>query len=359
VTSSDAQESLLGCGTGFGTQCDSQGISLFRAAPWALFQSFGTGPTNDATTPQPGTASAPVPPGVPFPGARGLADAGYVLAVDGSTLGLAHPLAAPQTFRSESAALSWNFERLLVAFSSPDADGVIEPQELDAAHVFRTDGCSYVRPDLCSAVMSNRHLAVTPLGDDPNGGPPLQWLWEIGAAFDVTSATGDLCRYAGGTVLVSGPYAEAGPSTGFSFLVLPSEAADLDCDGVPDDGDGSGIAGDAPCTGGATTGCDDNCRFRPNPTQSDVGGVGSGSAPDGIGDACQCGDQNGDGRVTAVDAVLLTRSFLSPPTATRDDALCDVGFPAGCSISDAVLIRRALLQPATAMLSQTCPATRS
>ena len=54
---------------------------------------------------------------------------------------------------------------------------------------------------------------------------------------------------------------------------------DLDGDGVPDDGDESGVAGDNPCTGGATTGCDDNCPHVRNPHQADLDG-------DGIGDAC-------------------------------------------------------------------------
>ena len=54
---------------------------------------------------------------------------------------------------------------------------------------------------------------------------------------------------------------------------------DGDSDGIPDDGDGSGIAGDNPCTGGATEGCDDNCRHGFNPEQGDVNG-------DGIGDFC-------------------------------------------------------------------------
>jgi hypothetical protein len=60
------------------------------------------------------------------------------------------------------------------------------------------------------------------------------------------------------------------------------DACDLDDDndGVPDDGDLSGIVGDHPCTGGATTSCDDNCRTVVNPNQED-------SNNNGIGDACE------------------------------------------------------------------------
>jgi hypothetical protein len=99
----------------------------------------------------------------------------------------------------------------------------------------------------------------------------------------------------------------------------------------------------------------DNCPNAPNADQSDVGGVGTGSAPDGIGDACQCGDVTGDGRVTLTDAVVMTRSRLQPPTATLTrPERCDVGGSAGCSLSDAVIVRRALLSPPTAGISQVC-----
>jgi hypothetical protein len=132
-------------------------------------------------------------------------------------------------------------------------------------------------------------------------------------------------------------------------------AADLDAVSAlepGEDGDGDGLPDGS-----------DNCPNMANPGQQDVGGIGAGSPPDGIGDACQCGDVNGDGRVTAVDSVVITRSLLIPPTATitRQD-LCDVGAggsnPAtlDCSLADAVVIRRAQLIPPTATVLQTCPA---
>jgi hypothetical protein len=55
---------------------------------------------------------------------------------------------------------------------------------------------------------------------------------------------------------------------------------DADDDGVPNDGDGSLAIGDHPCTGGATTACDDNCLAVPNPDQADADA-------DGVGDVCE------------------------------------------------------------------------
>jgi len=54
---------------------------------------------------------------------------------------------------------------------------------------------------------------------------------------------------------------------------------DIDGDGVLDDGDDSGTAGDGPCTGGSTEDCDDNCPYVGNPDQAD-------GDNDGVGDAC-------------------------------------------------------------------------
>ncbi len=111
--------------------------------------------------------------------------------------------------------------------------------------------------------------------------------------------------------------------------------ADRDGDGLPD--------------------VSDNCPDVANPGQEDTGGIGVGSPKDGIGDACQCGDVNGDGRVTLVDAVMVQRSLLQPPTAilTKPE-LCDVGASSGCTLADAVIIRRALLAPPTATIQQVC-----
>ena len=76
---------------------------------------------------------------------------------------------------------------------------------------------------------------------------------------------------------------------------------------------------------------------------------------DGVGDACQCGDVSGDGRVTMADTLMIRRALLMPPTATLTQPdLCDVGGAPGCSLSDAVIIQRALLSPPTASIQPVC-----
>jgi hypothetical protein len=98
--------------------------------------------------------------------------------------------------------------------------------------------------------------------------------------------------------------------------------------------------GDNPGGGG------DNCPYVPNPTQADSGRVGS-SVPDGIGDACQCGDVAADGRVDAAD-VALYRDHLRNPAVywLTDDArrLCSIvgEDPQVCDLLDLVVLRRAL-----------------
>lgn len=57
------------------------------------------------------------------------------------------------------------------------------------------------------------------------------------------------------------------------------DVTDTDNDGILDDGDNAGIAGDNFCTGGNTVNCDDNCWLTPNPDQTDTNG-------NGVGDAC-------------------------------------------------------------------------
>ncbi|MAE94772.1 MAG: hypothetical protein CL910_08945 [Deltaproteobacteria bacterium] len=117
-------------------------------------------------------------------------------------------------------------------------------------------------------------------------------------------------------------------------------ASDLDAADASEtpDADGDGVA-DAV----------DNCAFTINPSQADTGGVGLGSAPDGIGDACQCGDVNDDGFVTGLDGTLATRASLNlPPFSGGPSDLaapqkCDVSGDSVCSGLDGTFMKRASL----------------
>lgn len=72
---------------------------------------------------------------------------------------------------------------------------------------------------------------------------------------------------------------EIGRVTRFGAALTGLAPRDSDGDGVSDDGDDSGYAGDAFCVGGATSSCDDNCPDLANAPQVDVD-------LDAIGDLC-------------------------------------------------------------------------
>jgi len=109
-------------------------------------------------------------------------------------------------------------------------------------------------------------------------------------------------------------------------LAVPT--GDADADGVPDSLD--------------------DCPVAANPTQADSGGLG-GATPDGVGDACQCGDVSNDGVVDANDVAAL-REFLARRTAAlAAPQKCDVGpgsTPGACDVVDVSLLRRALAHAA-------------
>jgi hypothetical protein len=146
-------------------------------------------------------------------------------------------------------------------------------------------------------------------------------------------------------------YGESPPSNANFYPVDCDPLLDSDCDDVPDDG----IAGDVSCATGQTLDCDDNCPYMWNADQTDTGGIGVGSLPDGIGDECQCGDVSGDGRVSSVDAAIIMRALMAPPLATLvRPELCDVGGSLDCTSADASIAFRALMAPPLAAIQQQC-----
>ena len=79
------------------------------------------------------------------------------------------------------------------------------------------------------------------------------------------------------------------------FVVGPLWSDDTDGDGILDDGDLSGVAGDCPCQAGQSRICDDNCRATANAGQADTD-------DDGYGNQCDC-DLNNDGLVGQADFI--------------------------------------------------------
>lgn len=70
---------------------------------------------------------------------------------------------------------------------------------------------------------------------------------------------------------------------------------DDDDDGILDDGDDSGVEGDAPCVDGDTTDCDDNCPLNDNADQADADA-------DGVGTVCDLDDTTAGTPATDLDS---------------------------------------------------------
>jgi hypothetical protein len=248
--------------------------------------------------------------------------------------------------------------------------GVCEEQEPDPV-VYGTRGVSANDPGRCEAVPDAADFGTTAtmayFPDDLSGGFAC-CHWNSGCRISDPLRFEPTCT----------------PSEGLSIFTWGTRRGevprDADGDGVPDqcdncpfvanpfftdffsgqvsgqdDFDADGI-GDA-CEGdvdadGIVAG--DNCPFLGNPGQADGGSVASpanpsGAGPDGRGDACQCGDVSGDGKVLGNDATLIRRFLLGLPVpGSFRLAQCNVAGPAGssadrCLGNDATVIRRALL----------------
>jgi hypothetical protein len=133
-------------------------------------------------------------------------------------------------------------------------------------------------------------------------------------------------------------------SQNFDILRNFEPYPDRDGDQIPDDGDLSGIAGDAPCVGGATVGCDDNCAGIQNALQTDSGGPGG---PDGMGDVCQCGDPTGNDDVTAADILELRELQIGLRTELSVPERCSVHSDGQCTLADLVVLDRTVRAPSS------------
>ena len=260
----DEQEALLGCGAFYGRDCEVDGIDLFNSEAGVLAQSTLSGDQVSLEGTQPGTVGYANPPvairdvaGMPvvLPGARGPADPGYDPLVDGCTsasdggdaCAASHELATPaafgdasgQRFANEMAVVSSDLQVLTAAFSeapdtggSPAPNAPVLPPEFDFQDPYTTAAgqCSWAQPQLCGGVANGRSYGTLLLDDDPSGSPRARWLWESGAVYHVTDATGTLAGFANGVVHVLGPEVSRIPgfAVGVPMLLVPADATVLD-----------------------------------------------------------------------------------------------------------------------------------
>jgi hypothetical protein len=85
---------------------------------------------------------------------------------------------------------------------------------------------------------------------------------------------------------------------------------------------------------------DDNCPFRANLGQVDA--FGFGGLPDGIGDACQCGDGDEDGDIDVDDTPRVRNRLAGLANGFIDPAKCSVRTPGtDCTVLDWAVLRRA------------------
>jgi len=111
--------------------------------------------------------------------------------------------------------------------------------------------------------------------------------------------------------------------------------ADCDDDGIPDDVD--------------------NCPLVANTDQADSGGVNT-TTPDGIGDACQCGDVTGNGIVNGQDANAIKRHGLGqePNPTYRVPGNCDVTGNGQCNGQDGNAVRVVAIGRPYPLFGQNC-----
>lgn len=91
-------------------------------------------------------------------------------------------------------SVTWNYVLLLAQQS---------PEFVPNAPASRPQ-CSFATPQYCSSVQHFFVFYMTLLGDDPLAATTARGIWETGALYAVTAATGALAPYAGGHVHVHG-----------------------------------------------------------------------------------------------------------------------------------------------------------
>ncbi len=133
----------------------------------------------------------------------------------------------------------------------------------------------------------------------------------------------------------------------------------LGADPESSDSDGDGTAdGAEDRDGDRIPDARDNCLFMPNVGQQDRGALGTGNGGDRVGDACQCGDLTGDGKVTSADANLLASHLASPvffPLSQSQRARCRVTLGSlACDSAQLAALQAALAGAPAARLEPVC-----
>lgn len=183
---------------------------------------------------QPGTRFLPPWDGAPLdpaydPRVDGCVMAGFDgLGPAGSCAGVSLvDFPADQRWESEMAVFSWNYMQVLVSFSAPDSNGVIDADEFDPFTPMRLDGCSHLNPLACRSVQEVQDvlgLIVRPLPDDPNG-TTAGWVWDRSVSWEVTEASGDLAPYLGSTLLSYGPFDDGAGGARTALVLVPEPAS--------------------------------------------------------------------------------------------------------------------------------------
>jgi hypothetical protein len=205
---SPEQQALLGCGPFYQTSCDSDGLSLYYSEASMLLSVFHSDDVCDRSI-----GSAPTE----LPGCRGPASIGYDPNQDGSVAGIVNPLTGTP-LASESQALAWNFAELLATLGAG-----FGPDWLDRGDPLAATTCSLANPGACAMHRDLLAASTRELDDDPGGLPRRRWLWESGAEFTITSASGSLAPFLGWTLYAFGPEVSraSGGSIGVPFLLVP------------------------------------------------------------------------------------------------------------------------------------------
>jgi hypothetical protein len=136
----------------------------------------------------------------------------------------------------------------------------------------------------------------------------------------------------GGELPLASSALAARPDGASASITAASGSIFVDPDPERDGHDYTG-SGEA-CSGGQSTGCEDNCPFVANADQKDTD-------DNGIGDVCECGDIDGNGRLNTSDARLIQRCSVGQIDPSFCAGLCDVTGDDRCNTADARLVQRA------------------